>query len=349
MSTNVTLYGTLPDGRRVDLYTLANGSGMIVSLISYGARLTELHVPDGRAGIANVCLGFQRLEDYLAGRPYYGATVGRFANRIGGGRFKLDGELVQLPTNEPPNTLHGGPTGFDTRLWSAEPVQSGHGQGVRFTCRSPDGEDGFPGELVAEVTYTLAERNELRIDFGATTDRTTVVNLSNHAYFNLAGAGSGDILNHELMIAADRYTPVDQGKIPTGEIAPVAGTPLDFKKPQRIGKRIDQVEGGGYDHNYVLNDDGDESDGEAHLAAVLRDPSSGRVMELLTTQPGLQFYSGQMETGRRGVGGVYGKYCGLCLEPQHFPDAPNHANFPSALLRPSELYKQTALYRFSAG
>jgi aldose 1-epimerase len=341
-------FGKTPDGAEVDLYTLTNTSGMTAKIMTYGAILTELDVPDRNGKSEDVTLGFDDLKDYLAGHPFFGATVGRVANRVAKGRFTLDGKEFKLATNNGPNSLHGGLKGFDKVVWKAEPRTAADGAAVKFEYVSKDGEEGYPGNLTATVTYTLTNENELRLDYTATTDRATPVNLTNHTYFNLAGAKSGDILGHELMLAADKYTPADDTLIPTGEIKPVKDTPLDFTTPRRIGDRINQLKGDpvGYDHNFVLNGEGKK----LALAARVRDPRSDRVMEMYTTEPGVQFYTGNFldgkQTGRGGV--VYKKHAGFCLEAQHFPDSVNHPNFPSMILKPGETYKQTTIYKFSA-
>jgi aldose 1-epimerase len=341
-------FGKTPDGAEVDVYTLTNTSGTTAKIMTYGAILTEHDVPDRDGKIEDVVLGFDNLKDYLAGHPYFGSTVGRVANRVAKGKFTLDGKEYKLATNNGPNALHGGLKGFDKVIWKAEPQMVADGVAVKFTYVSKDGEEGYPGTLNATVTYTLTNENELRLDYTATTDQATPVNLTNHSYFNLAGAKSGDILDHELMLAADKYTPTDDTLIPTGEIKPVKDTPLDFTTPKRIGERIDQLKGDpvGYDHNFVLNSEGKK----LALAARVRDPKTGRVMEMYTTEPGVQFYTGNFldgkQTGRGGV--VYKKHAGFCLEAQHFPDSVNHPNFPSMILKPGETYKQTTIYKFSA-
>jgi len=337
-------YGHLPDGTVVEVYQLQNRNGLRAKVITYGALLTEMHVPDRTGRFGDVTLGFDNLQSYLDGHPYFGATVGRYANRIAQGRFTLDGRTYVLATNDGPNHLHGGVRGFDKVIWRAE-VLAGTGAAVRFTYTSPDGEEGYPGTLTAAVTYTLTEDNELRLDYLATTSQATVVNLTNHAYWNLAG--TGNILDHVLQIAADRYTPVDDTLIPTGAIDPVRGTPMDFTRPLPIGSRIRQLtnEPQGYDHNYVLDSRG----GDLALAARVEEPTTGRVLEIHTTEPGIQFYSGNFLDGTlTGKGGVvYQQYDGFCLETQHFPDSPNRPNFPSVILRPGQIYTQTTIHKFS--
>jgi aldose 1-epimerase len=341
-------FGKTSDEVSVELYTLTNTSGVTAKVTTYGAILTELHVPDRDGKMADVVLGFEDLKGYLAGHPYFGATVGRVANRIAKGKFTLDGKEYKLAVNNGPNALHGGLKGFDKAVWKAEPLDVADGAAVKFTYVSKDGEEGYPGTLTAAVTYTLTNANELNIDYVATTDKATPVNLTNHSYFNLAGPKSSDILGHELMLAADKYTPTDATLIPTGEIKPVKDTPLDFTKPTPIGERIDKLKGepGGYDHNFVLNGEGKK----LALAARVREPKSGRTMEMLTTEPGVQFYTGNFLDGKlKGKDGVvYKKHGGFCLEAQHFPDSVNHANFPTMILKPGQTYKQTTIYKFSA-
>jgi len=337
-------FGTLPSAEPVDLFTVTNGKGVIAKITSFGATLAELHVPDKTGRMANVVLGFDNLKQYAAPHPYFGVTVGRVANRIGYGRFTLDGRTYQLARNEKGvHFLHGGNKGFDKVVWKADPFTNQTEAGVIFTYRSPAGEEGLPGNLDVTVIYTLSDGNELKIEYAATTDAATPVNLTNHSYFNLAGAGSGTILDHELMIAADRYTPADESLLPTGQIARVAGTPFDFIKPMRIGDRIDQVPGG-YDTNYVLNSGG----GHLALAARLRDPRSGRTMDILTTEPGIQFYTGNFLDGTvAGIGGTYHKHYGLCLETQHFPDSVNKPDWPSIILRPGQRYRHVTVHKFT--
>ncbi len=338
-------YGKLTDGRPAELYILTNLRGLRVQLTNFGALTVGVETPDRRGALADVTLGFDSLAGWVVNPPYLGATVGRCANRIAKGRFTLDGRTYQLATNLPPNHLHGGVVGFNKVLWKAEPVKGPDAAGVNFTYLSKDGEEGYPGNLQVSAVHTLSESNELKIEFTATTDKPTIVNLCNHTYWNLGGAAAGDILGHELMLNADQYTAVSPALIPTGELKPVAGTPLDFTKPMTIGARIAQVEGG-YDHNYVLRARG----GQLSLAARVYEPKSGRVMEVLTDQPGIQLYTGNFLDGSViGRGGIaYRKHYGLCLETQHFPDAPNHPEFPPIVLRPGQTYRHVVIHRFSA-
>jgi aldose 1-epimerase len=334
-------FGKLPDGAAVDLYTLENANGLIAKVTNYGGIITELHVPDRHGKPADVVLGFDNLAQYLQKHPYFGATVGRVANRIAKGQFTLDGKTYTLAVNNGPNHLHGGLKGFDKVLWKAEPQA---GAAVKFTYTSPDGEEGYPGTLAVAVTMSLTDANELRIDYTAATDKATPVNLTNHSYFNFAGAG--DVLSHELMIAADHYTPPDSNRIPTGEIKPVKGTPMDFTRSQPVGARFSQIADRpvGYDHNFVIAKRGD---GLA-LAARVYEPKSGRVMEAFTTEPGVQLYTSNYFdgslTGKRGI--VYRQHAALCLEAQHFPDSVNQPKFPSTILRPAQTYRQTTVYKF---
>ena len=340
-------FGVLEDGREVMLCTLTNDHGLLAKVSCFGATLTELHAPDRHGRNGDVVLGFDNLQNYLAGHPYFGTTTGRVANRIAHGRFTLQGTDYSLAINNPPNHLHGGLVGLDKRLWDAESISESGAAGVRFHYLSADGEEGYPGNLSLWVTYTLTNGNELRIDYRAETDRATPVNLTNHSYFNLADGGHSPILDHVLEINADRFTPVDATSIPTGEIKPVEGTVMDFRRPLRIGSRAEAWEGepGGYDHNYVLNK---TAPGSLDFAARLSDPASGRVLEISTTEPGIQFYTGNYLDGslRGKHGHRYGKRHGLCLETQHFPDAVNHPNFPSILLHTGETYTHTTVHKF---
>jgi aldose 1-epimerase len=340
-------FGKTADGTPVDLYTLTNAHGMIVKVMTYGGIVTQIVVPDRNGKMGDVVLGFDSLDEYLAGDPYFGATVGRVGNRIAKGKFTLDGQEYTLATNNGPNALHGGLKGFDKVVWQAAPISTGDEPSVRMTYLSKDGEEGYPGNLKAEVTFTVTKDNALRIDYKATTDKATPINLTNHSYFNLSGCDDGNILGHRLLLAADRYTPVDDTLIPTGELAPVKGTPFDFTKMTAIGRRIDKTGGNpvGYDHNFVLNSGG----GRLALAARVVDPRSGRVLEMLTTQPGVQFYTGNFLDGTiKGKGGtVYNQYQAFCLEAQHFPDSVNQPKFPSTILRPGKTYRQTTVYKFS--
>ncbi len=337
-------FGRLPDGTVIDLYTLNNSHGLRARIMTYGAIVVSLEVPDREGKVADITLGYDSLDGYLETTPYFGAVVGRYGNRIAKGRFTLDGMEYTLATNNSENHLHGGIKGFDKVVWTAEPVREDDAVGVKLSYLSPDGEEGYPGNLQSVVTYWITEANEFKVTYLAETDRATPVNLTHHSYFNLAGQGTGDILGHELMLSADRYTPVDEGLIPTGELRAVASTPFDFTTPHTVGERIAQVEGG-YDHNFVLNKDGDE----LILAARVAEPSSGRVMEIFTTEPGIQFYAGNFLDGSitGKVGKVYHKHYGFCLETQHFPDSPNHAHFPSTILRPGEQYQSLTIHRFS--
>jgi aldose 1-epimerase len=332
-------FGTLPDGSPVDLYTLTNDHGMVAKITTFGGRITELHVPDRHGQQGNVTLGHHEVHPYtLPKEPFFGALIGRVANRVAHAKFMLDGKTYDIPANDGPNALHGGTRGFDKVLWSAKHSENR----LHLRYLSPDGEMGFPGNLEAAVSYTLGDDNSLRIDYTAITDQPTYVNLTNHAYFNLAGPGSGDVLRHEISIAADRYTPVNDNLIPTGEIAPLKGTALDLTSVTPIGKYIAELRVG-YDHNYVLN----YPDATFPVATVY-EPTSGRLMEVFTDQPGVQFYSGNYLDGSiRGIGGAYHKHGAFCLETQDFPNSPNHPNFPSIILRPGERYEQFGLFRFS--
>jgi aldose 1-epimerase len=338
-------FGKLPDGTEIQQFTLRNTTGAFAKVITYGATLTELWVPDKSGKNADVVLGFDNLAGYLTDHPYFGATVGRYANRIAKGQFQLDGRTYSLFINNGPNSLHGGKTGFNRKVWKAEPVGLAHGAAVKLTCVSEDGEEGYPGTLTVHVTYELSDENALKISYSASTDKPTVVNLTNHSYFNLSGAGSGDVLKDVLQLDADRYTPVDSTLIPTGELKSVEGTPFDFREATAIGERYAQVPGtGGYDHNFVLNGEA----GTLRKSGELYDPVSGRQMELWTTEPGVQIYMAIGLNGSiKGIGGAYQKFGALCLETQHFPDSPNHPNFPSAVLRPGNAFQSETMYKFS--
>jgi len=344
------LFGKTTDGQEVDLYTLTNRSGVEVGIMNRGGTVVSIRVPDRSGKLGDIALGFDSLDGYLKDIPYFGALVGRYGNRIAKGRFKLNGVEYKLAVNNGANHLHGGLQGFDKVVWSARGVSEGPLPRLELTYLSKDGEEGYPGNLSVTVVYSLTDANELRIDYSATTDKDTVVNLTNHTYFNLTGAGDGDILGHVLTLYADRFTPVDKGLIPTGELRSVEGTPFDFRKPTPIGARIDakdqQVQfGGGYDHNFVLSSAG----GSLALAARVEEPKTGRVLEVLTTEPGIQFYTGNFLDGTlTGKGGkTYPKRSGFCLETQHFPDSPNQPKFPATLLKPGGKYQTTTVYRFS--
>lgn len=343
MTVAKTSFGKTTDGAEVSLFTCTNRHGLEIQLTDYGAIVVAVKTPDREGRLENITLGFPNLEGYLQRHPYFGATVGRYANRIAQGKFTLDGKQYTLAANNNENHLHGGVAGFDKRMWQAEPVKQEDRVGVRFQRRSPDGEEGYPGNLDATVTYTLTNDNELIADYTAVTDQATPVNLTNHAYWNLAGGAEGTILDHQLMLAADKYLPVDAGLIPTGELADVSGTPFDFRKPTAIGARIQQIKSDpvGYDHCYVLRN----QSGSLALAARVTDGKSGRVLEIHTTQPGIQFYSGNFLNGEPANGG-YPQYTGLCLETQHFPDSPNQPRFPSTILKPGQAYRQTTVHKF---
>jgi aldose 1-epimerase len=342
------------DGKDVRLYTLDNGRGMVARITNYGGIVTELHVPDADGETADVVLGFESLDGYLAGHPYFGATVGRVGNRIAGGRFELDGRTYQLATNNGPNHLHGGEKRFDKVVWDSEPIETDHGVGVRLWYRSPDGEEGYPGTLDVTVDYVLTDANTLRVEMTATCDAATPANIVHHSYWNLAGHDAGDVLEQTLALEASRYTPADGTLIPTGAIEPVAGTPFDFTDAKTIGADIDQLppagdDPGGYDLNFVL----DGADGKLRRAAVAADPESGRRMEIWTTMPGIQFYTGNFLDGTlTGKGGaVYEKHGGFCLETQLYPDAVNRRGtpgWPDPVLLPGETYRHVMLHRFLA-
>lgn len=344
-------FGHMPDGAAVEVFTLTNRNGVEIRTIPYGAAIVSIRVPDRDGRPDDIVLGFNTLDGYLTPPPYFGAVVGRYGNRIAGGRFVLGGRQYQLATNDGPNHLHGGNKGFDKVLWRAEPFERDGSAAIRYTYVSADGEEGYPGTLTARVTYTLTPADELVIAYDATTDKATPVNLTQHSYFNLRGEGRGDILGHVLTIDADRYTPVDETEIPTGEIAPVEETPFDFRTPTAIGARIDADDvqlryGKGYDHNWVLN--GSAGASPLRHAARLVDPQTGRTLDVSTTEPGLQFYSGNFLDGTlTGTSGhAYTRRSGLCLETQHFPDSPNHPGFPSTILQAGKRFESKTVWTF---
>jgi aldose 1-epimerase len=344
-------FGKTPDGQPVDLYVLTTKGGAEASITNYGGAVVSLKVPDRNGKLADVVLGYDNADGYVNDKSFFGALVGRYGNRIGHAQFVLDGKTYTLAKNNGENSLHGGIKGFNKAVWTAKIIPAKDGQSLELSYLSKDGEEGFPGNLKVIVIYTLTDSNALRISYSATTDKKTVVNLTNHSYFNLAGPGSGDILGHLLMIQADKFTPVDAGLIPTGELRDVAGTPFDFRKPLAIGARIDQDEeqlklGGGYDHNFVLR----RSNGTGEsLAARVLEPASGRVLEVWTTEPGVQFYTGNFLDGKTiGKGGVtHPRRSAFCLETQHYPDSPNQPKFPSVVLNPGERYQTITTYKFS--
>jgi aldose 1-epimerase len=341
-------FGATADGHAVEAYTLTNSSGASATIITYGGTITQLHVPDNTGKLGDVVLGFDNLKQYETQSPYFGALIGRVGNRIAKGKFSLDGHDYTLATNNGPNSLHGGTKGYDKRVWTAAPVNSLDGPALRLTLTDSDGAEGYPGTVQVIVVYTLTNTNALRIEYTATTDAPTPINLTNHSYFNLKDAGATDMLGHLLQVHADRYTPVDETLIPTGDIAPVKNTPIDFTQPKPIGRDLKAMGGNpaGYDHNLVLR----STTGTLALAATVTEPTTGRHMEVWTTQPGVQFYSGNFLDGSAtGKGGArYNQYHAFCLETQHFPDAVHHPNFPTIILRPGQTYRQTTEYRFSA-
>lgn len=345
-------FGKTNDGETVQNFQLTNKNGMVATVSTYGATLISLMVPNADGNKTNIVLGFDNIEQYQRESPYFGSTVGRVANRIAGGEFELDSQKYKLAINNGPNTLHGGLKGFDKRIWRAEPFESQSERGVAFSYVSADMEEGFPGKLTASVKYTLTDDGEIKIDYEARTTKPTPINLTNHSYFNLRGAGNGDVLAHQLMLYADKYTPVDETLIPIGVLKDVEGTPMDFRHATAIGAHIGKVSGG-YDHNYVLNKStldasGIASNPEVILAAEVREPESGRRLLMYTSEPGVQFYSGNFLDGSViGNGGTYKKHYGFCLEAQHFPDAVHHKNFPSVILEPGEVYRQTTIYKLS--
>lgn len=343
-------YGNLPDRRTADIYTLRNASGMIARITNYGGIITELRTPDKDGKFEDVTLGLDSLSNYVKNNPFFGALVGRYGNRIAKGKFTLDGKTYTLPINNMGNALHGGKVGFDKVLWTATPVD-GDEPTLKLQYTSKDGEEGYPGNLSVEVTYTLQKDNALKIDYQATTDKPTVVNLTNHTYFNLTGGAKRDVLDHVVMLNADRFVPVDKTLIPTGKLQPVAGTPFDFTKPTAVGTRINdstdtQIKyGGGYDHAWVLNGAADTM----KQAATVYEPTSGRMMEVRTTEPAVQFYTGNFLNGKvvGREGNPYNKRYALCLETEHYPDSPNQPSFPTTVLRPGQTYKTTTIYQFS--
>jgi aldose 1-epimerase len=341
-------FGTPPDGKSVDLYILRNAKGMEAAICNYGGTVVSLFVPDKNGKLGDVVLGYTNLDSYVKNSPYFGCLIGRYGNRIAKGRFALDGKTYTLATNNDPNHLHGGIKGFDKVVWQGKSLATPDGPALELTYLSKDGEEGYPGNLSVKAVYTLTEDNALRVDFTATTDQATICNLTHHSYFNLAG--KGDILGHEVTMPAGRFNPVDAALIPTGELKPVDGTPFDFRKPTAIGARINNDDeqlkfGKGYDHNWVY----DKKIGVLTLQARVYEPTSGRVMEVWSTEPGLQFYSGNFLDGTiTGKGGwVYQFRNGFCMEPQHYPDSPNKPNFPSTVLRPGQIYQNTIIYKFS--
>lgn len=350
-SITVKPFGKLSDGQATDLYTLTNKNGAVAKISNYGGTVTSLTMPDRNGKFSDVVLGFDSLGKYVKDSPYFGALIGRYGNRIAKGKFSLDGNNYQLATNNIGNALHGGIKGFDKVVWTAAPKVTAQGPTLKLTYVSKDGEEGYPGTLKVTATYTLTNKNELKLVYRATTDKDTVVNLTHHSYFNLAGQGNGTILDHVLTLDSSRYTPVDQTLIPTGKIAMVKGTPMDFRKPTPIGARIDAKDeqlkfAGGYDHNFVADK---LVPGTLTRIAKVEEPKSGRVMEVFSTEPAVQFYAGNFLDGTlKGKGGkVYAYRGGFCLEPQHYPDSPNHKNFPTTELKPGQTYKNTIVYRFS--
>ena len=344
-------FGKTPEGGAADLYTLTNGKGVQAAITNYGGIVVQLRVPDRKGNLADVVLGYDDLDGYIHDKAYLGALIGRYGNRIALGKFSLGGKVYTLARNNGENTLHGGLKGFNRALWRATEFWNKNAPSLQLEYLSKDGEEGFPGNLSVKVIYTLTDENELKIEYSATTDKETVVNLTNHTYFNLAGAGNGDILQHQVMLKADKFTPVSESLIPTGELRRVQSTPMDFRTPTAVGARIDQDDqqlkyGRGYDHNWVLESGGSET---PTLAASVYEPGSGRVLEVWTTEPGVQFYTGNFLDGPKGKGGKpYQRRYGLCLETQHFPDSPNQPNFPSTVLKPGQTYHTVTMYKFSA-
>ncbi|HZL90517.1 MAG TPA: aldose epimerase family protein [Pirellulaceae bacterium] len=346
MTIEKTSFGKTKDGQQVELYTCKNAGGLVLKVMTYGATVVSMETPDKLGNVRNIQLSFSKLDGYLARHPYFGSTIGRYGNRIAGGKFKLDGKEFELATNNGPNHLHGGIKGFDAVVWQAEEVKTADAVGVKFTYTSKDGEEGYPGTLKVTATYTLTSANEMRIDYTATTDKLTVLNPTNHCYWNLGGAGSGKILEHQLTIHADKYLPIESTSIPTGELADVKGAAMDFTSPHTIGERIEELkkpphQTKGYDHCYVLRG----QDGKLALAAKVVDPASGRTMEIWTTEPGVQLYCGNFLDGSEGGGG-YQQHDAFCLETQHFPDSPNQPKFPTTVLKPGQTFKSTTVHKF---
>ena len=344
-------FGTLPDGTSVELFTLTNASGAEVRITNYGGIVTAIKVPDRNGKLDDVVLGYDALDGYIKNPTYFGAVIGRYANRIGKAQFKLEGKTYKLAANNDVNTLHGGIKGFDKAVWRADPFEKPGSVGVVLTYTSVDGEEGYPGTLAARVTYTFNDANELIADYTATTDKPTVLNLTNHSYFNLGGEGSGDVLGHQLTLSADRFTPADATLIPTGELASVAGTPFDFRTSTPIGARIDADDpqlklGLGYDHNFVIN----RQNNDLVPAARVKEPKTGRILEVRTTEPGVQLYTANHLDGSviGKAGHAYGKRNAFCLETQHYPDSPNKPSFPTTTLRPGETFHSQTVYAFSA-
>lgn len=344
MSIERSDFGKTSDGVEVEKFVCTNANGLKLSMITYGAIVVSVETPDRDGKLANINLGFDSLAPYLERHPYFGSTVGRYCNRIAKGKFTLDGQTYTLATNNGPNHLHGGENGFDRRVWDAKPIEREDAVGVHFSYTSKDGEEGYPGNLKVEAIYTLNNDNALTVEFKATTDKATPVNLTNHNYWNLGGAGSGKIYDHQLTLSSDHYLAVDETLIPTGELLKVADTPFDFRKAKALGQDLKKIEADpvGYDHCFVLRG----QDGKLAHAATVHDPQSGRVMEIHTTQPGIQLYSGNFLDGSAGGGG-HNQHEAFCLETQHFPDSPNQAKFPSTILRPGETYHQKTVHKFS--
>lgn len=344
-------FGKTPEGSAADLYTLTNNKGMQAAITNFGGIVVQLRVPDRKGNLADVVLGYDDLDGYIHDKAYLGALIGRYGNRIAQGKFTLGGKAYTLARNNGENTLHGGLKGFNQALWRAKELPSKNGPALQLEYLSKDGEEGFPGNLSVKVIYTLTDDNELKIEYSATTDKETVVNLTNHSYFNLAGAGNGDILQHQVTLRADKFTPVSESLIPTGELRGVQGTPMDFRTPTAVGARIEQDDqqlkyGRGYDHNWVLESGGSKT---PTLAATVFEPGTGRVLEVWTTEPGVQFYTGNFLDGAKGKSGkVYQRRYALCLETQHFPDSPNQPTFPSTVLKPGQRYHTVTIYKFSA-